>query len=178
MEKINFENYPSTNSPINGTNLNLLQDNIEDEFDIKDSEIGNLNSLNTTDKSNLVNAINEANNKTISTILYENENGATGNITLTRNVSNYNSLEIIYGCDGYYFYTKIYLPTNKNIGLLACYCADNTPERVYMYTSNYTINNSSVKFNFASNKYLTESNTVSSFGTNSYVRIYKVIGYI
>lgn len=178
MEKINFENYPSTNSPINGTNLNLLQDNIEDEFDIKDSEIGNLNSLNTTDKSNLVNAINEANNKTISTILYENENGATGNITLTRNVSNYNSLEIIYGCDGYYFYTKIYLPTNKNIGLLACYCADNTPERVYMYTSNYTINNSSVKFNYASNKYLTESNTVSSYGTNSYVRIYKVIGYI
>lgn len=171
MEKINFENYPSTQTPINGTNLNLLQNNVEDD-------IGLLSNLNTTDKSNLVNAINEANNKTISTILYENENGATGNITLTRNVSNYNSLEIIYGCDGYYFYTKIYLPTNKNIGLLACYCADNTPERVYMYTSNYTINNSSVKFNYASNKYLTESNTVSSFGTNSYVRIYKVIGYI
>lgn len=171
MEKINFENYPSTQTPINGTNLNLLQNNVEDD-------IGLLSNLNTTDKSNLVNAINEANNKTISTILYENENGATGNITLTRNVSDYNSLEIIYGCDGYYFYTKIYLPTNKNIGLLACYCADNTPERVYMYTSNYTINNSSVKFNYASNKYLTESNTVSSFGTNSYVRIYKVIGYI
>ena len=171
MEKINFENYPSTQTPINGTNLNLLQNNVEDD-------IGLLSNLNTTDKSNLVNAINESNNKTISKILYEYEYGATGNITLTRNVSNYNSLEIIYGCDGYYFYTKIYLPTNKNIGLLACYCADNTPERVYMYTSNYTINNSSVKFNYASNKYLTESNTVSSFGTNSYVRIYKVIGYI
>lgn len=52
MEKIDFENYPSTNSPINATNLNLLQDNVEDD-------IGILNSLNTTDKSNLVNAINE-----------------------------------------------------------------------------------------------------------------------
>jgi len=29
MEKINFENLPSTNTPINGSNLNQLQDNIE-----------------------------------------------------------------------------------------------------------------------------------------------------
>ncbi len=36
MEKIDFENYPSTNSPINGTNLNLLQDNVEDALsDVK-----------------------------------------------------------------------------------------------------------------------------------------------
>ena len=33
MQKINFENKPSTNSPINGTNLNLLQDNVEDAID-------------------------------------------------------------------------------------------------------------------------------------------------
>lgn len=52
MEKINFENYPSTNSPINGTNLNLLQDNVE-------NDLGLLSNLNTNDKSNLVNAINE-----------------------------------------------------------------------------------------------------------------------
>lgn len=32
MEKITFENLPSTTSPINATNLNQLQDNIEDEF--------------------------------------------------------------------------------------------------------------------------------------------------
>lgn len=63
MEKINFENKPSTNTPINANNLNLLQDNIEDEFDIKDAEIGDLNSLNTTDKSSLVGAINETNSK-------------------------------------------------------------------------------------------------------------------
>ena len=33
MQKINFEDKPSTNSPINGTNLNLLQDNVEDAID-------------------------------------------------------------------------------------------------------------------------------------------------
>lgn len=33
MQKINFENKPSTNSPINATNLNALQDNVEDAID-------------------------------------------------------------------------------------------------------------------------------------------------
>ena len=42
MEKINFENYPSTNSPINATNLNLLQDNIEDDIMNVKNSIGNL----------------------------------------------------------------------------------------------------------------------------------------
>ena len=67
MKKINFENYPSTNSPINGTNLNLLQDNIEDD-------IGLLNDLNTTDKSNLVNAVNEINDITKGILLWQNQN--------------------------------------------------------------------------------------------------------
>lgn len=33
MQKIDFKNKPNTDSPINADNLNLLQDNIEDEFD-------------------------------------------------------------------------------------------------------------------------------------------------
>ena len=33
MQKINFEDKPSTNSPINADNLNLLQDNVEDAID-------------------------------------------------------------------------------------------------------------------------------------------------
>ena len=33
MQKINFENKPSTKSPINADNLNLLQDNVEDAID-------------------------------------------------------------------------------------------------------------------------------------------------
>ena len=56
MEKINFENKPNITTPINATNLNSLQDNVE-------NDIGLLNSLNTTDKSNLVGAINEVNSK-------------------------------------------------------------------------------------------------------------------
>lgn len=35
MNKINFENLPSTNTPITAENLNLLQDNVEEEIDTK-----------------------------------------------------------------------------------------------------------------------------------------------
>ena len=33
MQKINFQNLPDTTTPVNNTNLNLLQDNVEDVFD-------------------------------------------------------------------------------------------------------------------------------------------------
>ena len=61
MEKINFENKPSTNSPINATNLNLLQDNIEDDIMNVKNSIGNLEDLTISSKNNIVSAINETN---------------------------------------------------------------------------------------------------------------------
>ena len=45
MQKINFQNLPSTISPINDVNLNLLQDNVEDAitdlFEVGSNENGN-----------------------------------------------------------------------------------------------------------------------------------------
>ncbi len=38
MEKINFENLPSTNTPINANNLNTLQNNVENSFKNEYSE--------------------------------------------------------------------------------------------------------------------------------------------
>lgn len=51
MEKINFQDYPSTDTPVNSTNLNDLQDNIE-------ADIGTLSELETITKTDLVSAIN------------------------------------------------------------------------------------------------------------------------
>lgn len=39
MQKVNFENKPSTNTPINATNLNLVQTNVENEFTVVRGEI-------------------------------------------------------------------------------------------------------------------------------------------
>ena len=41
MQKINFQNLPSTTTPVNATNLNALQDNVEDVFD-GDVPMGNV----------------------------------------------------------------------------------------------------------------------------------------
>ena len=42
MEKINFQDYPSTDTPINSTNLNTLQNNVE-------NEINKISSYSTTE---------------------------------------------------------------------------------------------------------------------------------
>lgn len=52
MALIQFENYPSTNTKINATNLN-------NNFNELNSNIGDLSGLETVDKSNVVDAINE-----------------------------------------------------------------------------------------------------------------------
>lgn len=48
MQKINFQNLPNTTSPLNATNMNLLQDNVEDVFN-GDEAMGNIviNDINT-----------------------------------------------------------------------------------------------------------------------------------
>lgn len=56
MNKIEFKDLPSTDTPIDSANLNLLQNNVE-------NDIGDLSNLNTNEKTNLVGAINEVNNK-------------------------------------------------------------------------------------------------------------------
>lgn len=62
MQKINFQNLPNTTTPINATNLNLLQDNIEDVFDSYET-MGNLVKISlsvfisASDTNTLVNTI-------------------------------------------------------------------------------------------------------------------------
>lgn len=47
MQKINFKNKPSINSPINADNLNLLQDNVEDAINESISQIKILTAART-----------------------------------------------------------------------------------------------------------------------------------
>lgn len=109
-------------------------------------------------------------------ILYNNETGSTSNITLLDSVKNYSAIEIVYGCDGYYFNKKILDPNNKNIGLMTHYTSESN-ENLFLYTSSWQIIDNHINFLIASNKYLTENNVVSSYGANSYIRIYKVVAY-
>lgn len=83
MQKINFQDYPNTTTPINATNLNQLQTNVE-------------NSINN-----------------LGTVLYSNSNGTTGNVTLNDSTSNYSYLEVYYHKSNCYNSTKIANPNGK-----------------------------------------------------------------
>lgn len=105
--KTNWQNKPNQSTPINAANLNHIEDGI---YDVSTS-IGDLNNLNTTEKSNIIGAINEVNSKTIpisqggtgattsssaisnlgvsGTVLYSNESGTTGTITLIQPYTNF-----------------------------------------------------------------------------------------
>ena len=56
-----WENAPSTNTPINSTNLNHIEQGIYDNS-LKADQVGDLTTLETTSKTNLVGAINELKN--------------------------------------------------------------------------------------------------------------------
>lgn len=87
MEKINFEDLPSTDTPIDSANLNLLQTNIE-------------------------NAINVVNQKLTGTVLWTNNDDTTvfANQTISINLNNYAFYQIYYkitNSDNFYAKTEL-----------------------------------------------------------------------
>lgn len=89
-------------TPLSASNLNKAQTMIKEAVD---KEIGDLTTLETTNKSNLVNAVNEVTTYLKATVLYDNANGSDGDITLSDTVRNYDFIDIFYrsndgyGCD-------------------------------------------------------------------------------
>ena len=109
-------------------------------------------------------------------ILFENSDGQTGSITLIDDIANYDVAEVHYGCDGYYYFEKVENPNGKNIGLMTNYVSE-ANSNLYLYTSSYAFNNNQLEFQKASNVGINDSNNIFDFGSNSYIRIYKIIAY-
>ena len=108
------------------------------------------------------------------TQLYKNNSGSTGTITLSETVNNFKYIEIIYGADGYKYSSKVRPGDGFATGVQSVFSSSNS---IALYTSNWTMSGTSIICNKASNKYINDSNTISSYGTDAYVRIYEVLGY-
>lgn len=116
MNKINFENLPSTNTPINATNMNLLQDNVEDGInDIK------------------------------AQVLYYDNTASYLSATLTDDITNYDIITVIgESTDNHQCSTTIYKPSiGSKVSLFAGKIASNTviynKQAVYEFNSANTI---------------------------------------
>ena len=99
-------------TPLSAANLTKMEDNIEEYIEDVSNEVGDLSDLNTTDKTSVVNAINSL----VPVVLYENEAGTNGDITLNDSVENYTFIEVFYrNNDNFYTSRKFYKPSGKKI---------------------------------------------------------------
>lgn len=131
----------------------------------------------TSDSSLEVNGVNvlDAIN---GTLIYNNSNGATGNIILSDSLTNYRAIDIYCGCD-YYYTTKRFYNYNSgtfNFAINNIFCS-NAYNTIYLYVSNYLATNNQLTFESANNTYISSAGTIGNYGYDSYIRIYKVIGY-
>ena len=171
MQKINFKNLPSTDTPIDATNLNLLQDNVENALFSGDyDDLTNKPTIptieNSLDSDSTTDAPSVHAVKTLKPVeLYSESSGATGTITLSDNYTNYSKLEITTSL-GTYIYNCNMGPTDLIINRSMFY------DMMYIDYMRITFTNDNKVNVTDSGGYYQNANHTT---TNN--KIYKVVGY-
>lgn len=195
--KTNWQNKPNQSTPINAANLNHIEDGI---YDVSTS-IGDLNNLNTTEKSNIIGAINEINTKTIpisqggtgattsssaisklgvsGTVLYSNESGTTGTITLSKPYTNFSRIGVY--AKGQYDNDSIYneMRTSISYMTLGCTSFNNSNYDMLVWRLAYiTFSGNTISFltNGAASFFVGSGHYLESATTDG-LKITRVVGY-
>ena len=108
--------------------------------------------------------------------LYENADGTTGNVSLSKSITNYDYLDIVYGDNTRKMVQRI--ATNSTIFNLSRQIVDNS-KNVFYRNTQYTLtsNSISVQYYNAYTIYASNNNIVFETLSASGITIYKVIGY-
>ena len=108
--------------------------------------------------------------------LYENADGTTGNVSLSKSITNYDYLDIVYGDSTRKMVQRI--ATNSTIFNLSRQIID-TDKNLFFRNTQYTLasNSISVQYFNAYTIYSANSNITFETTTASGITIYKVIGY-
>ena len=195
--KTNWQNKPNQSTPINATNLNHIEDGI---YDVSTS-IGDLNNLNTTEKSDIIGAINEVNSKTIpisqggtgattasnaisnlgvsGTVLYSNESGTTGTITLSQPYTNFVRIGVY--AQGQYDNDSIYNEMLTSISYMTLGCTsfnDSNYDMLVWRLAYITFSGNTISFltNGAASFYVGSGHYLET-STNDGLKITRVVGY-
>ena len=156
--KTNWENLPSTNTPINATNLNKIENGIE------------TNENNIEDLKPVV--------------LYANDSGSNSSITLSESSANFDYIEIFFKSnDDYYNSLKIYKPNGK-MASLSCWYSFTSEAGTYLKVKTVNISGTTIsnvtktggRFAYAEVNITTDSDKVTK-NNNNYIYITRVIGY-
>lgn len=107
--------------------------------------------------------------------LYNNSSGTTNTVTLNDSAANYSYIEIYYrGNSAAYLFQKVYAPNNKNVSLTDAFSAGGGVMQIGV--ENIVISGTSITRGGELYCNLASAGVVS-FGTQSAIHIYKVIGY-
>lgn len=154
MEKINFVN--GQEPAINDTNLNAIQDNVE----------------------NAINEVQESVNELKETILYENASGTNAtSITMSETLANYKTVEVIYGYET--VRTSVKVPKGAALPLFLSRAGyfQNSYYGVRQNTTSISFNGTTATkavgytFDFKTDGTIAFSDTINE------IYIYKIVGY-
>lgn len=108
--------------------------------------------------------------------LYENADGTTANVSLSKSIANYDYLDIVYGDSTRKMVQRI--ATNSTIFNLSRHIIDNS-KNVFYRNTQYTLSSNSISVQYfnAYTIYSANSNITFETLTSSGITIYKVIGY-
>ena len=154
MKKINFKNYPDTSTPLSAETFNLMQDNIEDEFDLMQEKING-------------------------DVLFENTQGLNDNISLSKSTSNYKILKIDYSITLGDYSVKGNKTIDANAGTQFV-ITENLPHSeilVVIDTAMFNLNSNTIIKNRELDYRIQSGGTIIFTGTVDRIKITKVIGY-
>lgn len=140
----------------------------------ENTEIADINKVKADDMNmikSVVNAINElATNKEI---LYDSETGTTGNVPLSKPITNFKYIEIFFHSDSNnHSNIKVDNPDGKSVAL-ATY--NNSGTTLVLYEKRVTISNNEITVNSGLVSVITSS--IQNTAGTSYILIDKVVGY-
>ena len=174
----------STSSTGGGEAHNNLQPYITINYIIKvymvipvNSSVYNaLDSTSTTDALS-ANQGKVLNDKINGTILYDNDAGTTGTVTLSDSAANYNYLEIYFfnTADNIYSSVKVYKPNDKSVDLTAGAFFGN---QLYFKSANRTISGTSISLKPGTiDTAWNITNSTAGTAASTSIKIHKVVGY-
>ena len=189
MAKITYENKEFLNKNENIADKNKVNDSdlneIKEVVNENDTNVGDLSSLNTTDKTSLVNAINEL----LPIVLYETDktfSAVADNtvITLNDNLSNYKRI-VLYGIsnNNNLGSVEVYNPTiNDNIGIFIA--ANGNRSGMYAFNGTFRefniTSNTQIKYREAtdiSSKAVSNAPLTGFVNDSTNIKIYAILGF-
>ena len=107
-------------------------------------------------------------------VLYEDDTGTTGTVTLSETSANFRYLEIFYSKSGIFQSVKIYSPNGKKVSLIMGYI--NSSSEAQLQLAKITINGTQITRDNSSG-YINFNTNSHYMGLNQEVGIHRVLGY-